>query len=178
MGYRHSRDEILAAAVAVAADRGLAGLTFGTVGERLGISDRTVVYYFATKPALVTSVVEALGADMQVLLDAAFGSRPLGPDDLIERAWPVLATVDGDRVFRLFFEAVGLASAGQAPYDVLAPALLGGWIEWLATRLHGSDPDERRAVALDVVARIDGYLLLRQMLGADAAETAFRAGRS
>lgn len=178
MGYRHSKAEILDAAVAVAADRGLAGLTFATVGERLGISDRTVVYYFASKPALVTAVVHALGADLQVLLDEAFGSGPLGPDELIERAWPVLATESGDRVFRLFFEAIGLASSGQAPYDALAPALLGGWVEWLTGRLRGSDPEGLRAAALDVVSRIDGYLLVRQVLGAEAADAAFRAGRS
>ena len=55
MGYRHSEAEILEAATAVALEAGMAGLTFSAVGARLGISDRTVVYYFPSKPDLVMS---------------------------------------------------------------------------------------------------------------------------
>ena len=58
MGYRHSRQEILDGALATAMDDGLSQLTFGRVAKRLGINDRTVVYYFPTKDALITEVVE------------------------------------------------------------------------------------------------------------------------
>ena len=60
MGYRHSEAEILQAATEVALEAGMVGLTFGAVGQRLGISDRTVVYYFPTKPDLVMAVAGAL----------------------------------------------------------------------------------------------------------------------
>lgn len=174
MGYRHSRDEILEAAIAVALDAGMAGLTFSKVGERLGISDRMVVYYFPSKRALAVAVVEALGADLQHLLADAFGPEPRRQHELVRRAWPVLTTPRADRVFSIFFEIVGLASAGQAPYQQLAPALVEGWVQWLTPRTVGSTVDVRRRRALATVAQIDGLLLLRRTVGTEAADAAAR----
>ena len=71
----------------------------------------------------------------------------------------------------LFFEVIGLAAVGTAPYDALAPAMLEQWLEWLEPRIDAVD---RRAHALAVLARIDGLLLLRTIAGPDAAEDAAR----
>ena len=174
MGYRHSSDEILAAAIAVALEAGLEGLTFSKVGSHLDISDRTVVYYFPTKADLVTAVVGALGADMVGLFERAFGSRPLGPADMLKRAWPVLTTPTADRVFALYFQIMGLASAGQAPYVALGRDLVEGWVQWLTPRTLGSTSEVRHRRALATVAQIDGLLLLRQVAGNDAADAAAR----
>jgi len=174
MGYRHSAEEILDAAVAIALESGLAALTFSKVGERLDISDRTVVYYFPTKLDLINAVTDALVADMVQLLEEAFGSTPLSQKDLMNRAWPVLTTASADRVFALYFEIVGLASSGQAPYDALAAGLVAGWVDWLAPRSLGSSADVKRRRALATVAQIDGLLLVRHVLGAAQAEAAAR----
>jgi len=174
VGYRHTAEEILEAAVAVALESGMAALTFARVGKRVGISDRTVVYYFPTKLDLVNAVAGALVADMMSLLEDAFGSAPLSREDLIRRAWPVLTTPSADRVFALYFEIIGLASAGQAPYDVLAAALVDGWVDWLSPRVLGSSAPIRRRRALATVGQIDGLLLVRHVLGADAGEAAAR----
>lgn len=172
MGYRHSREDILEAAIAVVLDAGMAGLTFNRVGERLGISDRTVVYYFPTKSDLVTAVAGALSVDLLGLLEQAFGSEPLTVAELLDRAWPTLTSGRADRVFALYFEMVGLASSGQVPYDSLAKALVEGWVDWLALRTAGSTAAIRRRRALAVVAQIDGLLLIRHVLGPDQADVA------
>jgi AcrR family transcriptional regulator len=174
MGYRHSADEILDAAVAIALESGIAALTYSSVGTRLSISGRTVVYYFPTKLDLVTAVTAALGADMVGLLEEAFGSTPLTESDLVKRAWPVLTTSPADQVFALYFEIVGLASAGQPPYAELASGLVAGWVEWLAPRVRGSTPAVRHRRALATVSQIDGLLLLRHVLGGEAADEAAR----
>jgi len=49
MGYRHTKEEILEGALAVAFADGLSQLTYGRVARRLGISDRIVVYYFPSR---------------------------------------------------------------------------------------------------------------------------------
>jgi AcrR family transcriptional regulator len=174
MGYRHSREEILRAAIAVAQERGIARLTFAAVGGRLNISDRTVVYYFPTKEALVTAVILALGKDLEGLLESAFGSVRLSPTDLIRRAWPVMATPDADRTMALYFEIVGLAAAGQSPFDALAQALMRGWVEWLTPRTLGTEAETQQSGALAAIAQLDGLLLVRHLLGGEAADEAAR----
>lgn len=174
MGYRHSQEEILAAAIAVALDTGMGGLTFSKVGDRLGISDRTVVYYFANKAELVSAVVAAVGANLVSVLEEAFGAEPQTQPELVSRSWPVLTTPEADRVFRLYFEIVGLASARQAPYDELAEVLVEAWVEWLTPRLTGSSLQIRRRRALATLAQIDGLLLLRLIAGPEAADAAAR----
>ncbi len=177
MGYRHTREQILDAATALAVEGGLAALSFGSVGKRLGVADRTVVYYFGSKPALVVAVVEKLAAGLEALLEVAFGSEPKTPAELARRAWPALANEGSDRVFSLFFEIIGLAASGQAPYDTLAPAVVEQWVAWLSSRTLGKDEAERRGRALAVVAQVDGLLLIRRLLGPEAAqEAAIAAG--
>jgi AcrR family transcriptional regulator len=164
MGYRHDRDEMLSAAMRVALADGLGALTFRRVAHELGASDRMVVYYFPTKSDLVVAVVTALGAQLQATLEVAFGPDPLDADELMRRA----------TVFNRFFEIIGLALAGQAPYAELAPLLLDGWIDWLAERVRASTATQRRAIAASVVARLDGLLLLQSVSGTRTARAAAR----
>ncbi|MFK8023239.1 MAG: hypothetical protein AB8G26_04670 [Ilumatobacter sp.] len=86
-------------------------------------------------------------------------------------AWPVLAADQTDRVFALFFEANGLAAAGREPYATLVPQLVGAWVEWVMEFI-GGDAEVRRAEAEATVAMVDGLLLVRQLVGPDAAQRA------
>jgi AcrR family transcriptional regulator len=174
VGYQHSRDDLLQGAIAVTLDEGFGALTFKRVGDRLGISDRTVVYYFPTKPDLITAVAIALGGSLEQLLAEAFGDEPLPAPELLSRAWPLLTTASADVVFARYFEIIGLATAGTEPYESLAPALVQGWIDWLVPRILGGSPARRRRQAASVVAQIDGLLLLRQIAGPDTARQAAR----
>ena len=93
MAYRrHSRDEILRAAMAISMDEGLAALTYGAVARRLGISDRMVVYYFPTKTDLSTAVLGELSRQLQETVAAAVDEHPVAFERLLARTWPVLAT--------------------------------------------------------------------------------------
>ncbi len=174
MGYKHSREDLLGAATALCIESGIGSLTFASVGQRLGISDRTVVYYFATKAELVTAVIEVLGAQLQDTLAHAFGDTPMSVGDLQRRAWPVLASPDSDPIFAVYFQVVGLASARSEPYVTLAPLLVDAWVDWIEPRIAAATAAERRQQALAAVAVIDGLLLLRRICGARAANAAAR----
>lgn len=171
MGPKHDQDEILAAAVTVAFADGLSRVSFGRVAKQLGISDRTVVYYFPTKDDLVGAVLLAVGLRLQETLAPAFAEPVADHLALAQASWPVLAHPDADGVFALFFEANGLAAAGHEPYATLVPQLVEAWLAWAAEHLQGT-AEQRRAEATAAVALIDGLLLLRQLTGPESAEAA------
>ena len=56
---------IVAEATHCYAAGGYAGLSFGTVAERVGIKKATLFHYFPTKDALVHAVFDALGATLE-----------------------------------------------------------------------------------------------------------------
>lgn len=172
MGYRHRREDLLAAGAELVLDEGLGALTFGAVARRLGISDRMVVYYFPTKSDLVTAVVLALVEQLQEVLDRAFGSEPLPIDELMARAWPALGTDASDRIFSVVLELLGMAAGRRSPYRELAPLLIEGWVEWLEPRVVATDPERTRDEILALLARVDGLLLLRLTGGPELAERA------
>ncbi len=173
MGHKHTKAEILDAALEAALDEGLSQLTFGRLAKRLGISDRIVVYYFPTKDDLIGDVVIAMGLQLQATLSEAFTGKAADYLALMSAAWPVLATDEADRVFALFFEANGLASVGRDPYATLVPLLVEAWISWAADLIEGT-PKQRRIEAETAIALIDGLLLLRQLAGPEAGDRAAR----
>lgn len=171
MGHKHTREEILDGAIAVAFADGLSRLSFGRVAKHLGVSDRMVVYYFASKEILVTDVLMAIGLELQSTLADAFDAGAPDHRALLRPAWPLLITDDAGAVFALFFEANGLAITGQEPYASVVPLLVGAWLDWVATFIDGDDT-HRRVEAETAIALVDGLLLLRLVAGADASDRA------
>jgi AcrR family transcriptional regulator len=173
MGHRHTKEEILEGGFAAALEDGLSQLTFGRLAKRLGINDRTIVYYFPTKEDLISEVVVSMGVQLQSTLAKAFVTPADDHLGLLRAAWPVLARVEFDPIFALFFEANGLAATGRDPYRTLVPMLVETWIEWTMTFLVGP-AKLRRIEAETAIAVLDGLLLLRLLRGPAAAQRAAR----
>ncbi len=171
MGHRHTKVEILEAGLAAAIKEGLSQLTFGRLAKRLGINDRTIVYYFPSKDDLISEVIVSMGLQLQATLASAFIEPATDHIGLLKAAWPVLARVEVDPIFSLFFEANGLAATGRDPYRTLVPMLVETWIEWTTTFLKGTTK-QRRIEAETAIAVLDGLILLRLLSGPVAAQRA------
>jgi AcrR family transcriptional regulator len=175
VGYKHDEQELRDAAVAEAMLHGLSQLTYGRLAKRVGITDRMLVYYFPTKSHLIEAVVVSIGTQLMAELEEAIGPGPLSEQAVLDAAWPHLASRRADPIFAIFFELTGLAAVGVEPFAELATKVVKMWVAWLAPRLAADTARERHDAALAVVARIDGLLLLRQLLGAEAANRAAAA---
>lgn len=171
MGHKHTKADILEGALAAAFEDGLSQLTFGRVAKRLGISDRIVVYYFPSKDDLIGEVLFAMGTELQATLAPTFTTPAADHIELVRTAWPILARVESDPVFALFFEAGGLAATGREPFRSLVPLLMEAWIEWAAEFVKGT-PTRRRSEAEAAIAMLDGLLLVRQLAGPKVADRA------
>ncbi len=174
MGHKYTREQILESAVQVALDDGIGSLTFGRLAKRLGTSDRVIVYYFPNKATLVTDVLTEIGSRLQFVLARAFTGPAAGHQQMAKAAYGVLANEDSDAIFAVYFEACGLAAAGAKPFQELAAALFGGWVEWMSGFFSGN-PQKRQSEAEATLALIDGLLLMRQLAGPQAADRAAKA---
>jgi AcrR family transcriptional regulator len=97
------RRDLLDAAFAIVAERGLEGLRTRDVAERAGVNIATLHYYFGTKEALVEALIDSVNGKFRVPAYAEGGTRELRVlDDLhdhLQGAWrafhatPHLATV-------------------------------------------------------------------------------------
>ena len=167
-------EHILESALFVAESEGLSSLTFARVARQAGTSDRMVVYYFATKEALVSAVLEVVANQLRDAIGAAFTAPAADYRDVVQSAWPVLSSESTQPTFRLFFEALGFAAAGRQPYTAVVPALLLEWVGWVSGLLGGT-ASQRQREAEAAIAVIDGLLLLREIAGPAAAHRAASA---
>ena len=173
MGYKHSREEILEAAVAEALERGIGPLSFGRVAKRLGVSDRTVVYYFPNKDSLIEAVIGAQTAQFNAVLGPVFEQAARDHTEVLRIAWPVLASDQADPILRLFLETLGLGARGVSPFDQIVPLAIEAWVGMVMQMFDGPE-HRRRAEAEAAIAQIDGLLLIRQAAGPDVADRAAR----
>jgi AcrR family transcriptional regulator len=162
---------MLDTAVQLLAEQGLTAVTYRRIGERLGVPDRTVVYYFPTKSDLLSVVLDVYAHHLQSLLHTALGGEPLPPKQLLHRTWSALRTPQADATLRVYFEVIGHAAAGRAPYRDIAATTAEQWVDWLSPRIAAS-PQRRRRQAAALLAQLDGLLLLRQIGQPDLADAA------
>lgn len=173
MGHKHSRDALLDAALAVAAEQGLHRLSFGRVATRAGTSDRVVVYYFPTKDDLVTGVLERVGDLLLTMLAPVLAGPVEDHRALARTVWSAVGTAGSEPLVAVYVEALGLAASGTPPYTTVAPAVVEAWTGSFAAHLAGDDTT-RRSEARAALALVDGLLLLRLAAGEAAADDAAR----
>lgn len=175
MRTRHDRADLLDAAVEVCLEGGLLELTFGAVGRRAGVPDRTIVYYFPHKADLVSAVVEVMALRLVSVLDADLPDARRPPADLLDRMWPALTAATTRPIVHVWLELCALASAGKEPYREAAQGLGELWLAWLTDRVGGRTVEQRSRRAADLLARLDGALVMHHIGLEAAAEAAVRS---
>lgn len=175
------RQQLLDAAVAYVAERGIGDLSLRQLAAALGTSHRMLVYHFGSKQALLVAVVQEVEARQRAVLTDLGGDATLSPTELGRRLWqrltdPALAPSE-----RLFFELYGQALQGREHTTALLDQVVESWMA-PATELnvhYGLEPSAARALARLGVAVTRGLLLdllaTGDRAGVDAAMEQFLA---
>ena len=122
---RHHRADVVARALVVLDDHGLADLTMRRLGAELGVQPSALYHHFANKQALLAAVADEI---------LARGARPQPEAGWEEQARAsCLALRDACLAWRDGAEVVATARAfglgGRAPYDELVGVLSGGGVD-------------------------------------------------
>lgn len=142
-----TRDRIIGASVDLFGARGVDSVSLDEIAREVGVRKQTVLYWFASKDALVDGVLEAVAAELFVVIDAAVRAAP---DDPLERVDAIVRAVFRPAVRRPallgLFREVSRLDIGQAsrlreriePLVERAVAYLGAEMD--SGRLRRGDP--------------------------------------
>jgi AcrR family transcriptional regulator len=128
-----TRDRIIDASVDLFGTRGVDAVSLDEIAREVGVRKQTVLYWFASKDALVDGVLDAVAAELFAVIDAAVRAAP---DDPLKR-------IDG--IVRAVFRPA-----------VRRPALLGLFRE--VSRLDVEQADRLRVRIEPLVERAVKYL--------------------
>jgi hypothetical protein len=76
------------------------------------------------------------------------------------------------RFMRFWVEVVAAAARGEPAFAGIAAQIMQGWQTWVESRLILPPDTDRRAVALAIIATIDGLALIDICAGGPAATQA------
>lgn len=79
-----TRQRILDAALDQFGARGVDAVSLDEIARDVGVRKQTVLYWFPSKDALVDAVLEAVAAELMVVIDAAVRAAPDGPLERID----------------------------------------------------------------------------------------------
>jgi AcrR family transcriptional regulator len=152
-----ARDRLLAAAVAIAMQDGIADLSLRELAAAVGTSHRMLLYHFGSREGLLAAVTLAVEqAERATLRDLG----AVNADDA-RRFWAHYADPGLWPQERLFFELYAHALRGRPGTEGFLEHVVTGWLEPLTAAIvqGGTDPQIAPAAARLSMAVIRGLLL-------------------
>ncbi len=122
-----TRDQLLEAAVGVAARGGISHLSLRRLAADLGTSHRMLIYHFGSKDGLIAAVVGVVEAQQRAALDMLLADDGLAPGEQAARFWNTVVEAVGT-FGALFFELTGQALQGWPHTTRLLDGLVDSWI--------------------------------------------------
>jgi AcrR family transcriptional regulator len=166
-----TRERLLAAAVARAAQGGISAASLRQIATDLGTSHRMLIYHFGSKEGLLAAISGAVEQQQRDALAALRADPSVSPVEAALRMWERFADPALWPLERLFFDLYVQALHGKEHLKGFLDTALESWflptVE--AQTARGMPPDEARALARLGVATTRGLLL-------DLLATGDRAG--
>lgn len=151
-------EELRAAIVRYLTAHGLADLSLRPLAKAVGSSPRVLLYYFGSKEEMVVDILAEIRrqqlAGFGGITGATFG-------EACRLTWERMSAPDSEPLFRLFFEAYGIALRRPRLYKSFLRATIEDWINLVAEELceDGHRIEDARAFATVVLDGLRGFML-------------------
>jgi AcrR family transcriptional regulator len=151
-----ARDRLLAKAVEVARQGGIADLSLREIAAAVGTSHRMLAYHFGSREGLLVAITQAV--------EAAELARLAGGAMSVEGAWEFWKEITDPGLSaqeRLFFELYSYALLGRPGTEGFLDGIVESWVGPVAAQLveRGMDEAAARAEARLGVAVVRGLVL-------------------
>jgi AcrR family transcriptional regulator len=150
--------ELLDAIVHYLTKHGLADLSLRPLAKAVGSSPRVLLYYFGSKEKLVVKVL----AEVRQRQRAIYGEIQAATfEEACRIIWKHMSAPDSEPLFRLFFEAYGIALRQPRLYKEFLHSTIADWLAFMADSLcrEGYGHKQARAFATLVLAGFRGFML-------------------
>ncbi len=137
---------------------GLSDLSLRPLAKAIGSSPRVLLYYFGSREKMVVEVL----AEIRQRQRATYGQMQAATfEQACCTIWKHMSAPDCEPLFRLFFEAYGLALCHPKLYKDFLRSTIEDWLKFVASPLHreGYKRKQARAFATVLLAGLRGFML-------------------
>lgn len=139
-------------------EHGISDLSLRPLAKAVGSSPRVLLYYFGSKEKMLVELIgeirEQQRAKFEKITAASFGEECWA-------VWKQMSSSQSEPLFRLYFEAYGLALRSPELYQDFLQATIGDWVRLIADSVRADVPSkaDARAFATTVLATLRGFML-------------------
>jgi AcrR family transcriptional regulator len=155
----HRRPEELSEAIVqYLIDHGLADLSLRPLARAIGSSPRGLLYYFGSKEKMVVEVIAAIRRRQHASFDQIEGATI---SETCWNVWKHISSEESEPIFRLFFEAYGMALRKPEVYHAFLQDTVQDWLQDVAGPLIAEqvNREDAWAFATVVLAGMRGFML-------------------
>jgi AcrR family transcriptional regulator len=151
-------EELCDAIVHYLTGHGLANLSLRPLAKAVGSSPRGLLYHFGSKEKMVVQVLAEIRRRQRASFDGIEGATI---SETCWNVWKQISSPESEPLFRLFFEAYGLALTNPTLYHTFLHDTVDVWLKDIAQPLVHEDVDreDARAFASVVLAGLRGFIL-------------------
>ncbi len=151
-------EELRGAIVRYLIRHGLTNLSLRPLAKAVGTSPRVLLYYFGSKEKMVIEVL----AEVRRRQRASYGGvQAASFAEECRIIWKQMSAADSEPLFRVFFEAFGMALRHPQLYKAFLQATVEDWLRMIAGPLcrEGYARRDARAFATVVLGGLRGFML-------------------
>jgi AcrR family transcriptional regulator len=150
-------EELLTAILKYLLQHGLSDLSLRPLAKAVGSSPRVLLYYFGSKEKMITEILAILRERQRALYA---GPEPEDFSEGCHATWKHMTSPRSEQLFRLYFEAYGVALRHPQLYSDFLHSTVEDWLKTLAVPLTpATNRADARALATVLLAGFRGFML-------------------